>query len=106
MFRGQIKWDFFKTAEEKERQKELERRIGELDRFTGSLSEYNALKNEDYMIMDTGRARKFVRIDIDSEDSLLQNLISQGCTGVIRYIPPFGTNLAPCGGYYLPVKKK
>lgn len=100
---------FFKTEEEKQRERELERRIEELDRFPGSLEEYNSLKGEDYMIMDTGRPKKFVRIDGVNykENPLLQEIISQGCIGFIRYIPVSGNgNGGLNGGHGIPVKRK
>lgn len=97
---------FFKTKEEKEREKELEKRIEELDRFPGSLEEYNSLKSEEYVIMDTGKVWKYMYLDNSRDTSLLHDLITLGCSGLIRYVPVFGTNMAPCGGYGIPVKRK
>lgn len=93
----------FKTDEEKQRKKELERRIEELDRFTGSLEEYNSLKGEDYMIMDTGRPQKFVTIYIED---LFKQMVSQGCTALIRYVPLDRVYGGLVGGHGIPVKKK
>ena len=86
-------------------QKELERRIGELDRFIGSLSEYNIFKDQEHAIMDTGRARKFVNVDHDPNIDLLKQLLDGGCVGFVRYVPRQPTYAAINGGYGIPVRK-
>lgn len=79
---------------------DLEEKILELDRFPGSLSEYNRFKGSEYEIMDTERPDKFVGLG-DSERSLLKRLVSEGCGALVRY------NLhSVCGPYGMPVKKK
>jgi len=67
---------------------DLERKINALDRFPGSLEEYSGFKNVSYVIMNTKRPEKFVRLD---ETELLSELIREGCVGLIRYNP----NLVP-----------
>jgi len=98
----------FKTAEEKQKEKALEERIEALDRFTGSLAEYNALKGKDYVIMVIARPKKFVYVDGKNREYFtLQSLMSYGCTGFVRYFPLIGTSLSPPdGGFGIPVKRK
>ena len=87
-------------------QKELERRIKELDRFCGSLSEYDFFKKQEHAIMDAGRPRKEVYVDHASEIELLRHLINEGCVGFVRYVPPEKTAYMGIGGYGIPVRKK
>jgi hypothetical protein len=79
-----------KFEEQEKRQKEeeiearimrakLERKIANLDRFPGSLAEYNAFKGLEYEIMDTGMPEKFV----DERD--LRKIVIQGCEALIHY---------------------
>lgn len=90
-------------------EKELERRLDELDRFTGSLEEYNALKGSEHVIMDTKIAQKYVYIDAEKRRniSLLQQLLNKGCTGFIRYMSLSNNAYGGIfGGHGIPVKKK
>jgi len=61
---------------------DLERKINALDRFPGSLEEYSELKRMDYVIIDTQRQEKFVRLN---DRELLSELIKDGCVALIRY---------------------
>ena len=91
---------------------EIKKKIGELDRFPGPLSEYNELKDEKYTIMDTERREKYVYLDGWKsqqmvEDATLKKLVQGGCVGVIHYVPlyPTTSNGGTNGGYGIPVKK-
>lgn len=99
---------FFKSAEEKAREATLEKRIFGLDRFTGSLEEYNALKGQEYAIIDTGRPQKFVNIDNGTDErEYIELLMEQGCEGFVRYVPSEGSAYTgTLGGHGIPVKRK
>lgn len=86
--------------------KRLEERLDKSDRFCGSLAEYNSLKGQEHVIIDTGRPEKYVFIDQHREFDLLQSLFEQGCTGFIRYVPVWDEYAAMNGGYGTPVKRK
>lgn len=92
---------WFKSKEEEK----LEIKIEWLDKFPGSLDEYNSLKKEEHVFMDTGNPMKFVYLDFKQFDSreLLEYLISNGCTGFIRYMPHSSYGWGNCG---IPVKRK
>ena len=75
-----------KENEAEQKQKELELKIKNLDRFPGSLVEYNDFKGQKYAIMDTGRPAKFV-LDDCMDFEVLSKLVEQGCEALIRYDP-------------------
>jgi len=116
----------FKSKEEKQHerqeqerlvteQSELEAQIQSLNRYPGSLSEYNSLMDAEHEIMDTGRGNKFVFVDNQNQSNvneqretlLLKRLIGEGCTGLIWYVPVAYTAYQ-CNnfGYGVPVRKK
>jgi hypothetical protein len=80
---------------------ELRVKLGQLDLFPGSLSEYGSFKNGEYEIMDTGMQKKFVYFDPSilekgiigklnralNKDfvSAWTKLIELGCEGLVRY---------------------
>jgi hypothetical protein len=84
----------------------LEEKIDSLDRFTGSLTEYNILKGCEHVPMDTGRPKKYVSVDYERETELIRLLMDNGCTGFIRYVPKEPIYLATIGGFGIPVRKK
>jgi len=90
------------------RKKQLEDGINALDRFPGSLAEYNELKRHEYEIMDTGTQEKYMFIDQEIEWDLLKKLLDERCVGFIRYIPLSGSGVYSdnSGGYGIPVKRK
>jgi len=77
-------------ANDKYSEDEYLEKINKLDRFPGSLSEYNELKGRKHEVIDTGRSRKDVDITKVFEDveetNLAKRLIDGGCTGFIRYV--------------------
>ena len=90
---------FRKSQEEKA----LEERLKSADRFPGSLAEYNALKNDEHVIMDTERPEKYVFVDQYRDGELLEKLLNLGCIGFIRYVRE--ENNITCG-YGIPVRRK
>lgn len=97
----------------------LDARFNKLDCFLGDLAEYNQFKGGvEHVIMNTGRAAKFVYA-VDSRDRELRyQLLRDGCVGLIHCVP-LQTGLIPgdylnmslsekieFGGYGVPVKRK
>jgi hypothetical protein len=81
---------------------ELRVKLGQLDLFPGSLSEYCTFKKGDYEIMDTGVQKKYVHFDPDIvKKGIIAAMerpvhigdfvtawterIESGCEGLIRY---------------------
>ncbi len=89
-----------------EKQKKLEERIRFMDRYPGSLSEFDILKGFEHALMDTG-PHKYVYIDQSQNWEFLQHLVDNGCEGFIRYHPVERTHgFFNNGGYGTPVKRK
>lgn len=107
-------WPFGKTESVKIKEQEqgqLESRIEQMDKYPGSISDYNRFKDGNYVEMDTGRPLKIVQVettdvDNDPEYNLLTRLINDGCTGFIHYVPAQHTYGHTVGGYGVPVRKK
>jgi len=91
-------------TEEKMKRVELKEKIALLDRFPGSLAEYNDFKGEEHEIIDTGRPQKYVTEDemfMGEETFVFQRqLIDAGCVALVRYNLDWG----PRSG--MPVRKK
>ncbi len=94
----------------------LDARFNELDCFLGDLAEYNQFKRVEHVIMDTGRAAKFVYAVYSHDRELRHKLLGDGCVGLIHCVP-LQTSLIPrgemslsekieFGGYGVPVKRK
>ena len=97
-----------------EREK-LEQILSNMDKFCGSLEEYNDLKGQEYIIIDTKKPEKYVYlVSLDRKENreLIKKIINQGCEGFIRYAPPFEVDNGHSlftqnnygGGYGIPVK--
>lgn len=96
----------------------LEERAKQLDRYPGTLADYNTLKGAEHVLMDTGTPYKFVFVDsrwlvspscFPKYPDLNRNLLDQGCVGVIHYVPQQQTQVGrtlSIGGYGIPVRRK
>jgi inorganic pyrophosphatase len=88
-----------KVVEEVKKTEELWEKIQNIDKFPGNLTEYIQFKGENYEIIDTGNAEKFVG---NGNESALKGIIGKGCEAVIHYhIDP-----SQYVWYGLPVKRK
>jgi hypothetical protein len=84
-----------KDEEETNRIRLLNERIDRLDRFPGTLADYNIFKGKTYEILDSGSSNKEVFIDEpnshpwigrEKEDTeSLAKLLEQGCVGFVYY---------------------
>ena len=62
--------------------KTMEERIAGLDKFPGSLPEYNTLKRGViHHIMDTGRTTQYVMYNDPPDAALLESLVERGMCG-------------------------
>ncbi len=85
---------------------EANKKLRSMDRFPGSLEEYNQFKGEEYVIMDTGTTRKYLSNlpiygDIKLDDGKLALL--EQMEALIRYTE---TSAGADLGYSIPVKRK
>src|SRR3989344_7763224 len=73
------------------RKQSLIEKFENLDRYSGSLDEYEQLRGKDYIILDTNLPKKSVTFYLkkekwkDQDYDLIEILINQGCHGFIHY---------------------
>jgi len=85
--------------------REMREKTAYIERFPGSLAEYNDFKREEHEIIDTERPEKYIEEADMWDRGVAKTLIEKGCVALIRYNLNWGSG---AGGAYggIPVRKK